>query len=432
MKYFQPDVIEEANGVYRVVVIHEQLKEGESTGSSTFTFSEIERPKRSEFNAFVEVVVHFDGEIAKFSGRINLASLSSREGFVRSLNRIAKGKREFDSLLSKAIEAVSAKLNEIPRSTPVTQIDPITGNLMLMHPFLTDKSANLIFGDGSSTKSYICIHIAISMVSGLPFAGYTPAKKVGVLFLDYEDVGGKFSDRVNRVAGGMAVKPTLEDLENLHYMKARGMALHEMVNILKEEITRLNIGLLIIDSAAYACGAEIEKAEAVIRYFNALDTIGIASLAIAHVTKSSTEQENKAKGQQHAIGSIYFHNGPRNIWNVVKQGDENDQEPVKKICMFHRKCNDATLARPIPLEVDFTNKSITAIRVGSDNDWQDSKPLPSKIIQYLRSGVKSRREIDDEFSTESKNSVKMALHRLKTDGKIMQLGGDKGDYTVKN
>lgn len=416
------------DGSLGYVIIHEPAGEA---GSTLFRFSEIERLRRSEFNSFVEVVVHHGTDIKKFSGRLNLASMSSREGFVRSLERITGRKKEFDSHLSTAIEAVNAELNNIPRSQAFTEIEPITGNMMLFHPFITDKSANLVFGDGSSTKSYICIHLAISLVTGLPFAGYYPARKANVLFLDYEDVGGKFADRVNRVAGGMSVQPSLNDLQNLRYMKAKGVALHEMVPQLKEEILKHNIELLIIDSAAYACGAEIEKADAVIRYFNALEQIGIASLAIAHVTKSSTESENRLKGQQHAIGSIYFHNGPRNIWNVVKQGDENDQEPVKKVCMFHRKCNDATLSRFVPLEVDFSEKSVTRVRVGKESDWEEAKDLASRIVAFVRTkGLASKGEVEDEFPAENKNTIKVTLYRLKSSGRLNQLGGSKGDYTV--
>ncbi len=423
---FNTKAVTNDDGSISVVIIHGEGQEG----STVFKFSEVERLKRSEFNAFVEVVVHAGTELTKFSGRLNLSSLSSREGFARTLSRIARNKKEFDSHLSEAIELVIEELNRLPRSSSVTEISPITGNLMLFEPFLTDKSANLIFGDGGSTKSYICIHIAISMVSGLPFAGFKPARKCNVLFLDYEDVGGKFADRVNRIAGGMAIQPSLEDLQNLRYMKAKGVALHDMVPQLKEEILKEKIGLLVIDSAAYACGAEIEKADAVIRYFNALEMLNVASLAIAHVSKGSMNDEKKVKGQQHAIGSIYFHNGPRNIWNVLKKDDEDDQDSVKRVGLFHRKCNDAKLSKFIPLEVDFSQSLETSIRVGNMDDWEEHKKLPPKIIDFLKTGIKSRKQIEDEFLYVNKQTIKSALGRLKKDDVIHQIGGERGDYTL--
>ncbi|MFA5153801.1 MAG: AAA family ATPase, partial [Clostridia bacterium] len=257
------EITEEKDGSYTVIIVHKPYGEA---GSTIFNFSEVERLRRSEFNCFVRVEIHHEKEIYEFSGRINLASMSAREGFVRSLGRITKGQKEFDSHFSQAIEAVSKKLNEVPDSSSVVDIEPITGRMMLFDPFITDKSANLFFGDGASTKSYICIHLAISLVSGLPFAGFTPSRKINVLFFDFEDVGGKFSDRVYRIAGGMKNRPEIEDLRNLRYMKAKGASFADMIPKIKEEIRKYNIELIVIDSAAYACGAEIEKADAVIKY----------------------------------------------------------------------------------------------------------------------------------------------------------------------
>ena len=250
---FLPDAKKNEDGSYSVVIIHEPEEDDEkSNGSTIFRFSEIERFRRTQCDAFVEVVVHHGGKIKQMSCRLNLASSSAKDGLVRSLARMVGGKKEFDSHFSNAVEALYAKLDAIPRSESVIEIEPITGNMMLFHPFITDKSANLVFGDGSSTKSYICIHLAISLVTGLPFAGFKPARKINVLFLDFEDVGGKFSDRVNRVASGMPVSPEIEDLRNLRYMQARGTPLHDMVNSIKEEVTKHKIELLVVDSVGAA------------------------------------------------------------------------------------------------------------------------------------------------------------------------------------
>jgi hypothetical protein len=414
------------DGSYSVTIIHEPRGKA---GSTTFTFSEIERYRRSEFNAFVEVYIHHEDELKRFSGRLNLSSLSSREGFVRSLGRIVKGKKEFDSYLSEAIAMLSDELNRIPISESVVDIVPTVGSPMLFAPFLTDKSANLIFGDGSSTKTYICIHLALSVASGVPFLGFRPERTGKVLFLDYEDVGTKFADRVNRVAGGMTESPSVEAFERIRYIKAKGVPLSDMTQQLKDEIRKHDISLLVIDSAAYACGSEIERAENVIRFFNALESLQTTSLIIAHITKGQANQDNPERGQKQAIGSIFFHNGPRNTWNVVKQPDDDDTGPEKKVCLYHRKCNDGPLHRLIPVETTF-GEGVVTMRVGDEADWEGGKTLSTRILGFLRSGVKSRAQIDEEFDEENRNTVKVALRRLKAAGRITQLGGDKGDYIL--
>ncbi len=418
---------ENPDGSYSVVIIHEPAGEA---GSIIFRFQEVERIKRSEFDAYVTAIIHENKEIFEYSSRLNLASMSARESFVRALQRIG-GKKPYDAYLSRAINAISKKLDDVPRSVGVLDVPPWEGAKHLLFPFITDKSANLIFGDGGSNKSFICIQLGLSIVTGIPFAGFKPARKTNVLYLDYEDDVSKFNHRVMTVVSGMPIKASLEDVNNLRYMSARGLPLIDLKHTIKEEIAKHGIELIIIDSVAYACGAEIEKADAVIRYFNALSTLGIASLGIGHITKSAADAEKRINGQQHAIGSIFFNNGPRNIWNAVKLGDENEREPVKKVCLFHRKCNDASLERPVPLEVDFSTDNLTIIRKGDDNDWRESDSLSSKIIRYIQSGQPTdRKSIDQEFEDVPANTLKITLKRLKTAGKIIQPGGFKGDYML--
>jgi hypothetical protein len=422
-----PQVREGIDGSYTTTIIHEPAGEA---GSITFKFQEIERTKRTEFDSYVDVIIHEGTDIFEYSSRLNLASMSSREAFIRALQRIG-GKKPYDAYLSKAISAITKKLDAIPKAVRVTELPAWEGAKYLFWPFVTDKSANLIFGDGGSNKSYICIQIAVAIATNTPFAGFTPGRKASVLYLDYEDDASKFNDRVMRVVSGMPTSPTLEDLWNIMHMKPNGLSLPDLKHQLKEIIKKNNIELLIVDSVAYACGAEIEKADAVIKYFNALDSLGIASLGIGHITKGSADAEKRINGQQHAIGSIFFNNGPRNIWNAVKLGDENERESVKKVCLFHRKCNDASLERPVPLEVDFSRENIVTIRKGDERDWQEAESLGDRIIRYIKSGKPTdRKSIDQEFEDVPMNTLKITLKRLKTAGKIIQPGGFKGDYML--
>jgi hypothetical protein len=411
------------DGSYEVIIPHEDMK-----GATTFTIREIERLKRSEFTCHLEAIVHDGTIVRRVSRRINLGSGSAQDALAKLLSRLAKG-QEFDTIVSKLIEIMTGVVNKVQTATPVTQIEVQTKSLMLFHPFIVDDSSNLFFGDGSSTKSFSCIHLAVSLASGVPFLGFKPSRTCNALYLDYEDRGGKFRDRVDKVCGGMQFPPNLEDLDRLYYMHAKGVPLADLVPQLKEEIYKHKIEVLFVDSVAYACGMEIEKAEAAIRYFNALDSLEITSVSIAHVPKASVDPEGK-KGQQTAIGSTFFNNGPRNTWNVLKQGDEEDTDPVKKVMLFNRKCNDGPRHRSIPVEVDFSKPSAVSIRVGTMDDWEESRPLPVRILSFLRSGAKSRSQIGDEFSAVNKETLKSALRRLVEKGSVKRLGGEGGDYAL--
>ena len=397
----------------------------------TFYFSEIERFKRSETQAYVETFVNLNNEkeriIERYTTRLNLASMSARRDFATVLRNITGDKRPYDAILSAAVVALLERLNAVKKAVPITEITPeIGGQSMLFYPFLTDNSANLIFGNGESTKTYITTRIALSLVTGLPFLGFTPAKKCKVLFLDYEDRGGKFADRVMKIVSGMKPSPELEDIAGLHYMKANGVPLVDLVSSIKEEMRRVGATVLLIDSAGYAAGAELERAETAIRYFNALDAIGVTSLAIAHVSKGGLDDD---KGQKFALGSIYFHNGPRNTWNVVKLGEENDEEPVKKICLFHRKCNDGPRHPMIPLEVDFSAPGIVSFRLGDPDDWEEKQSTADRVISLLKAGPMGRSAIEQNIG-EASNTVKVTLRRLVRSGRIILLGGKGGEYVL--
>lgn len=398
--------------------------------SFQFVFSEIERLKRTETNVFLDLSIQIPGAAhEQWCGRMNLASPSARKDLAATLRGITGEKRPYEAILSQVVATLLDRLNEVKSALPVTEISPeVATSGMLFAPFITDNSANLIFGNGESTKTFITARIAISLVTGLPFLGKTPSRKARVLFLDYEDRAGKFADRIMRIVSGMKPAPAMEDLEGLSYMKPNGTPLPDLVHSIKREMERTKSEVLLIDSAGYAAGSELERAEVVIRYFNALDAIGKTSLAIAHVSKGSMEDEG---GQKYALGSIYFHNAPRNTWNVVKLGGENDEEPVKKICMFHRKCNDGPRHPMIPLEVDFSVPNVVSFHPGDMDDWEDKQNLAQRIKGLLKSGPMGRKGVCDSFQDEKPRTVQTTLSRLVKKGEIILLGGQGGEYVIK-
>lgn len=407
--------------------------EGNIDGSATFDFREVERLRRSEFNVYMEAKLQCGTSAKEWTGRINLASASAREGVVRAFSRMFKGK-EFDSCLSMAISALGKTLDKEPRSKALWQIgEPPEDGGMLLGPFVKAGAPNLIFGSGGSCKTYLVLMMLYSLATGLPFLGFKPTRKVKCLFVDYEDSETNFRRRLDSVMAGFGGAGVDDAVANIRHFKPGGAPLCDIVASLKKEIDEYGIEVMAIDSVAYACGAEVEKSETAIRYYNALDDIGIASIGIGHVTKSSSDEETKDRGQQHAIGSIFHHNAPRNIWNAVLQEGTDEADPVKNVALFHRKFNDGPRHPMVPVEVSFQGKppalSVSA-RIGSGIAFDAARPLPDRILSFLRRGPTSRKALDEEFSEERPNTMKSILRRLKSSGKIRQLGGDNGDYSL--
>jgi hypothetical protein len=427
---------ESAQGMFQLVPSitsnERELKISFSFDDSTidFLFKEIEYGRNRALDTDLTVSYRVPGLRAiEYGSRLNVNSGSSRRDVSSELEKSFGKKYSWPLMLAMAVPEIKAWLMAKGSSQVAVDITPMKST-MLFKPFLVDKSANLVFGDGGSAKSYFCIALAISLATDVPFLGLRPERRCSVLYLDWEDRGEKFSDRLFRVAGGMEESPRMEDMRKIHYRRAFGQPLGDLVPLLKHEIRDKGIGLLVIDSAAYACASEIEKAENVIRFFNALDELDTASLIIAHVSKGQAEAGEDGKGQRYAIGSIFFHNGPRNSWNVAKLSEDGVDNPLKRTCLFHRKCNDGPLHQMIPLETDFSQEGMVTIRRGTDTGWEQGKSVSDRILTCLKEagGPLNRKEIYEELSDLKPNSLKSSLGRLVKDKEIILKGGHKGDY----
>ena len=418
-----PDVIENPDGSYTVPISHplEDADDPKSGGSTVFTFSDIEYLRRSELNAFVEVVVHHGGELHKFSGRLNLASLSGREGFVRSLGRIAKSKKEFDSHLSVAIEAVQKAIQKRPRMIRITDAPPKQDKQWLLEPFVLDKAPNILFGEGGGGKTFVALRMMLSIATGVPFLGVAPARKCPVMFLDYEDDAAEGLDRIMKLCSSEAAKtegsvPTLEDVQNnIFYFPAGGIPIHDLVPQLQEKIKEHKIEFLLIDSAVLACGGEPEKAENASRYFNSLAKLGITSLTIAHETKS--------ENHEHVFGSIFWKNCTRNMWNAQSERNPVDSREIS-FGLFHRKCNHASLRPMVPLRI-FHGEGFVDIVRGAAEEW-DGKALSigDRIVKFLRTGPKQFGQIVMELADVKKDVITMTLTRMHKRSILKQTGKD--------
>lgn len=420
------------DGAYVLTVVHARDIESPD-GSTIFTFTEIERLKRSEFNVCVGAILHIEDDVIAYpTQRLNLGSRSSVKEYISTLEKLSNKRREYLLTFANVVQSLTAEIDAQRDDVPASELVALKGeDQRLFYPFLTDKSANLFFGDGSSTKTFITLRLGISLITGHPFLGYKPSRKCNVLFLDYEDQGGKFRNRLDMISNGMTESVLNEDLDRFIYQKAKGTPLSELVNNLKEVIARRKIDLIIIDSAAYACASEIEKADGVIRFFNALDNLQVTSLIIAHVTKGNSESEDALKGSKHAIGSIFFHNGPRNIWNVVGRGEEEEHETLKNICLYHRKCNDGMKHRFIPLEVDFTLPDTVQVRLGQESRWQEAWTSDRRILNCLGDKSMTRGELKENLTGMNENTLKYALKKLMDSGKIYLVSGQGGPYKAK-
>lgn len=396
--------------------------EGE-LGSISFYFRDIERVKASEVNAVLEALCHVPGVSPwSFQGRINLLSLSSREAFARAIARPAKG-FDFpaDIALGSAVSAVLKHLSSKDESIWLDEATPQADGQWLMEPLLLKNAPNVLFGKGGGGKTYLSLRLAMSVTTGLPFLGMAPTESGKVLFVDYEDEPGNLAHRLWKLAGSTYAefKPDLDGISgSIRYLRAKGVPFHDLVDTVKRIVRSIDVKLVIIDSAALACGGEPEKAESAIRFFNAISKLETTTLTIAH--------ETKTENHDYVFGSVFFHNSARNIWNVQVDHDDVDSRVIQ-VGLFHRKCNHGTLRRAIPVRF-YHGDGFVDVGRGDFDLWEKEMTVSDRVLGRLKERSMTRRELETDLASVNRESLKNALHRLQKSGLIELLGGQGGMY----
>ena len=178
----------------------------------------------------------------------------------------------------------------------------------LVYPLVEDSVRSIIFGDGGVSKSLHAMAIAVSVATGHAVIPGTAVTRTGpVLYLDWEDEAATHAERLAAICAGAG----LDVPSNIIYMRRVG-SLHESTREVRREIARAGAILAIVDSVGAACGGDPERAADVIRTFDAMRALGIATEAVHHVPK---DQKDRSK----PFGSVYAPNMARLMWRIDRE-----------------------------------------------------------------------------------------------------------------
>jgi hypothetical protein len=246
---------------------------------------------------------------------------------------------------------------------------------------------------GESGKSYV----VLSTLLELALKG-TPA-----MFVDYEADEKAIKRRVVRLAAGLGT-----DLEDeffrrwFVYWPARGKPLTSMLPAIKRAVERLGIGVVGIDSAAAACGANPNDEEAALGFFNALSKLRIPSLIVAHVTKDDRDR--------HPFGSVFWHNYARATWNVKTPEEREDDE--KHLGFYPRKGNEDAPHKPLGVVLQFGEGTTVVRRATLDGELEQFLQSKDRIRRHLlRAGKTSAEDIGRDLDLRA-DTVYRALKKM--------------------
>lgn len=376
-------------------------------GFAVFEFEDVEYSTRS-IDVVVRCSVEMPGTIPRyFSQRLNILSASSRATFSSQLSQSFSSttKTGWPLILSQACELLESTLKKQAKEESYVETDE-TNTSYLLRPFLEEGVTNIIFGMGGSGKTYLSLGMSIAVSMGTPFLNSGARKEGNSLFIDYENTKDIWSSRITKMLNTLGVKDKSEAAKKMFYYNPQGVPIHDVKYQILDIITRRDIKLIIIDSAALATGGEPEKAETATRLFNALSRFKVTILLIAHETKDADTKENTP------FGSVFFYNCARNIWHIRKEQDLG--EPVIHAGLLHRKSNNESLSLPYACGIHFGN-GIVDIRREDNKRWGDELPVKTRVLDMIRNGIKTTTAIAEELG-EDINQVRARLHEMKNKG----------------
>lgn len=315
-----------------------------SLGTVSFALTEIEWAPRS---LDCELEVRVNNGIP-YPERINLLSASAKTDLRRALESEYGKDAGWAGIVNRAFALARASYTTKGRVRWYRDIADPGEPVFLADPFIPADAPTVLFGDGSAGKTYITFRLAVSIAAGIPFGDFAITRG-RVLVVDYETNEETFRRRVNRLLAGLRSEaaghlPAEIDDIPIGYFAARGIPLHEQISAIRREVRETGATLVIIDSAAAACGGKPEDAENALKYFSALAKLGdVATLTIAHVPKGGDTDR--------PLGSVFWANQPRRTWFAERV--DNEDSDVIHVGLYCRKVNDGRKPRPVGLRITF-------------------------------------------------------------------------------
>ena len=340
-------------------------------------------------------------------GRLNLTSPSARNTFARSLAS-RDGDVDWDKVLEQLCLAVLGEWREGSPAVMLTgQSDVQASVKWLIEPIVQLNNPTLIYGPGSTGKSWFGQYLAVLADEGLNSGGLGVEPST-VLYLDWETDQDELDSRVTMLRKGLG----LEGPSSIWY-KHMTQGLASDIETIRGLCANHNVKFIIIDSVGSACMGEPESAEVVLRAFGALRSLGVSSLCIDHTNKEGS-----------LFGSVYKYNASRQVFECKKDQQQDDTKIV--FGLFHKKANNSRLMKPIGYELMFNDATITISRQDvRDTALETHMRVGDRIENLLKTkpGGMSVQDIADELE-KTESHIRKELSEGKRRGKFVVIGNN--------
>lgn len=371
---------------------------------------------RDELSAEVTITTARPPAGLLHSARLNLMSTQARRTLAQSLEP-----RDHEIDWAGLIEQMCFVVRERYRNGEPA-VDLRVGMNRSMHrwliePFVESEGATVLFADGGTGKSLIALAIAVTAASERAVIGHRHGDPSPVLYLDWETSPETAQERLDAIVAGagIAEKPPV-------FYRRMTAGLVESASNIRRDITKLAIGLVVIDSLGAARAGEPESADMTIRLFNAARSLGVPWLGVDHVAKAAANDSTRP------FGSTYTHNLARLTWGADKAQEEG--EDLLVVALTNRKRNNGRLLprQGFRLEFDMADHDrLHAVRFVSTDLTQvpglaEKLPLRQRILAELKRTPMAMAALPEALGVEA-HQVRTRVAELRKSGRIVEREG---------
>ncbi len=360
-------------------------------------------------------------------GRINLSAMSTRASLAKNL----ESRLPFDwqgALLQVAHKAVELRREGEP-TVNLGQVEA-RQTKWLLWPYVEYGGPTVLFADGGAGKSILALMMAYSVASAKPLLGKPQGPPRNVLYLDWETDAQTHAERLRAIHNAYDFAA---DQPVVYYKRMAG-SLADSVEQIRQEVARLQIALVIVDSLSLAVGGGValEDSATATAFFGAARLLETCLLAISHVSKATVANTTGQKASP--FGSAFFRNTARLAWYVESLQEEGASESL--IRFEHVKSNNGRYQRQHGYRLRFDNigeagdEQLVGIRL-SPIDLTDVPEFAKKvtwsqrIAAVLRDGAMTTAEVAEALGEEDSSTVSKRLSDERRANRIIRLPDSK-------
>lgn len=310
---------------------------------------------------------------------------------------------------------------EVVTSNPDLSMEPE----YLLEPLLYRGHPTVVFGSKASAKSLLAQ--VISYIVQLPLTTDKLRLKPGsgqccnVYYGDWEDSPDTFTARWTAIQRGFrAQHPDIirDGLELPVVRRTMTEPLARCVDSLYAEFEEHKIGLFIVDSLGPAAGGDLYAPQAALDFYEAIRTLGVTTLILAHHSK-----DPNTKGKT-IFGSQFFTTLARSVWYAERDNEIGDPTELTTSITEHQ-CNLTATHGSIGFRYQFNNEARTITVTHCDlaqTGLRGRLPIAIQVKAVLgRHGSMNAKDLAEELEMAEK-SVRKALERLERKGAVLKSG----------